>query len=714
MSRMTGTETAPMIRREIADDGICILSFDRPNSGANIFDAAAMNALREQLDAIENDSSIKGVILTSAKKSIFVAGADLQTLLRQAQTGEMRAFIADGQKVFNRLAALKVPTVAAIHGATAGGGYEVTLACDWRVATSDPVTKIGLPETTLGLVPAWGGATRLPRLIGLEAASDVILKGKLHSADEALKIGLVDEIVPREQLMEAARKRLAAGKRQQPAPPHIEVQVKLPPESPNQAPRRALDIMMRGLQTSIDESLEMEADTIADLGKSETTQNLIRNFFLGDKYKKGTSKAPAEKITRAAVVGSGVMGSGIAQWLSSRGVSVILRDVNREQLDRGLANIEKTYGDAVKRGIMSEDKAKEGRARIVASTDPGEMRDIEIVIEAASEKFEIKKAIFSELAAKTPETATLATNTSALSITELGAATGQPARVIGLHFFNPVSRMKLVEVVVGKQTAPETVDRALAFTRQIAKLPVVVQDSPGFLVNRVLFPYLLDAAEMFERGADAKQIDDALLAWGMPMGPLRLIDEIGVDITVDIADTLEKAYGRRNGAAAVLHWLRDGKMLGRKTGSGFYKYEGKSQAPNEQLSQWRSASVAGDAVPGSSTASHSQDQPGTASPATASADQIANRLVSLMVNEAARCLEEKVVASPEDADFGMMMGTGFPGHRGGPLRFADYFGPQKLVAEMDALHRHAGDGDKFLPANLLRQHAENGTKFYTS
>ena len=688
-----------MIRRETGDDGICILSFDRPNSGANIFDAAAIDALREQLDAIENDSSIKGVILTSAKKSIFVAGADLQTLLRQAQTGELRAFIAEGQRIFNRLAALKVPTVAAIHGACAGGGYEVTLACDYRVASSDPATRIGLPETTLGLVPAWGGATRLPRLIGLEPAAEVILKGKLHPSADALRMGLVDEVVPADQLLDAARRHLGKGKRQQPPPPSIEVQVPYPKDH-NPAPRRALDIMQQGLHGSIDDSLQMELDAIVELGETESTQNLIRNFFLGDKYKKGTSKVRAQKIAHAAVIGSGVMGSGIAQWLSSRGVSVILRDVNREQLDRGLANIEKTYSDAVKRGIMSEEKATQGRARIVASTDPGEMRDIEIVIEAASEKFEIKKQIFSDLAAKTPDTATLATNTSALSITELGAATGQPGRVIGLHFFNPVSRMKLVEVVVGKQTAPETVERALGFTRQIAKLPVVVQDSPGFLVNRVLFPYLLDAAEMFELGADAKQIDDALVAWGMPMGPLRLIDEIGVDITVDIADTLEKAYGRRNHAAAVLHWLRDGKMLGRKTGSGFYKYEGKSQTPNEALMQWRSA-LHGD-VEGTETK--------PLLPPTD--DEISRRLVFLMVNEAARCVEEKVVATPEDADFGMMMGTGFPGHRGGPLRFADYFGPQKLVEEMDALHRLAGEGDKFVPADLLRQHAEAGTKFY--
>ncbi|MEP6956874.1 MAG: enoyl-CoA hydratase-related protein, partial [Chthoniobacterales bacterium] len=404
-----------MIRRETGPDGVCVLTFDRPESGANIFDAATMGSLGEHLDAIEQDSSIKGVIVTSAKKSIFIAGADLQTLLRQAQTGELRQFIADGQKVFNRLAALEVPTVAAINGACAGGGYEITLACDYRIASDDPATRIGLPETTLGLVPAWGGATRLPRLVGADAAADVITKGKLYAADEALKLGLVDEVVPREQLLEAARKQLM-----EPARLRAEVSTSGQGTDPsargragssqNAAPARALAIIHSG--KSIEESLRMEVDAIVELGETESTQNLIRNFFLGDKFRKGTSKAKPDKIAHAAVIGAGVMGSGIAQWLSSRGVSVILRDVSSELLDRGLANIEKTYGDAVKRGIMSEEKATQGRSRIVASTDPGEMRDVQIVVEAASEKLEIKKQIFADLAAKTPETAILATNTS--------------------------------------------------------------------------------------------------------------------------------------------------------------------------------------------------------------------------------------------------------------------------------------------------------------
>ncbi|MEY2562918.1 MAG: 3-hydroxyacyl-CoA dehydrogenase / enoyl-CoA hydratase / 3-hydroxybutyryl-CoA epimerase / enoyl-CoA [Verrucomicrobiota bacterium] len=675
-----------MIRREIGDDGICVLTFDRPESGANIFDAPTMQNLSEHLDAIENDSAVLGVLVTSAKKSIFIAGADLKTLLKQAQTGELRAFISEGQKVFNRLAALKVPTVAAIHGACAGGGYEITLACDYRVASNDPATKIGLPETGLGLVPAWGGATRLPRLIGPDLAAEVILKGKLCGAAEALKLGLVDEVTAREQLIDAARKKLGEGKRKAPES-HSAMTVAAPKAGGNAAPGRAYAIIHRGVDSSIEESLAMEVDAISELGATDATQNLIRNFFLADKYRKGSSKNAPEKILHASVIGAGIMGSGIAQWLSSRGVSVILRDVNAEAIDRGLANIDKTYADAVKRGLMSAEKAQEGRARIVCSKQPGVMRDVQIVIEAASEKLEIKKKIFLDLAATTPPTAILATNTSALPIDELANATPTPQRVVGLHFFNPVSRMKLIEVVIGRQTSEETRERALAFARQVGKLPVVVRDAPGFLVNRVLFPYLLDAAEIFQAGVSAEEIDQALVQWGMPMGPLRLIDEIGIDITVDIADTLEKAFGVRDRAPEILRKMYAAKMLGRKSGGGFYKYEGKLQTPNEALQQWREESGENFAT-----------------------ENITDRLTFLMVNEAARCLEEKVVATPEDADYGMVLGTGFPTFRGGPLRYAENYGLRKLVTEMDGIHAIAGD--KFAACDLLRQHSQEETTFY--
>jgi len=707
MKVMPAVATGPMIRREIGDDHICLLTFDRPESGANIFDASTLDDLNEHLDSVQNDASLRGLIIASAKKSIFVAGADLKTLLKQAQTGEMGTFIGQGQKVFNRLAELKIPTVAAIHGASAGGGYEVALACDYRIASDDPATRIGLPETTLGLIPAWGGCTRLPRLIGIEKAAEVITKGKLYSAQEALKLGLVDEIVPRDQLLDAARKKLSGGKRKLEARgsrgPTTQA-LRPAKQHGNSAAERALEIIDKTPSLSSDESLRMELDAIVDLGKSESTQNLIRNFFLAEKYKKGA--ATQEKVVHAAVIGAGVMGSGIAQWLSSRGVTVILRDIAREQLDRGLANIEKTYADAVKRGLMSEEKAKTGRARIVASTAPMELRDVAFVIEAASEKFEIKKEIFCELAMQAGPKTIVATNTSALPVGRLADATVSPEHVIGLHFFNPVSRMKLVEVVIAKQTSDETRDRSLAFVRQVGKLPVIVHDSPGFLVNRVLFPYLLDAAELFESGLDAETVDNALVQWGMPMGPLRLIDEIGVDITIDIGNTLEKAYGRRDHVSAVLLWLRDGQMLGRKTGTGFYKSEGKTQTPNQPLVQWR-RELHGEpeAAEGPNIPLDRHRDPRL----RLNAQGLAHRLVFLMVNEAARCIEEKVIDSPEDADYGMILGTGFAPFRGGPLRFAEHFGIRKVV---DELERLAQTEEKFLPCEILKKHARDGTRFY--
>jgi len=675
-----------MIRREIGDDRVCLLTFDRPESGANIFDAATMSELSEHVDVIEGDQSLRGLIITSAKKSIFIAGADLKTLLKQARTGELGAFIAEGQRVFNRIAALKIPSVAAIHGACAGGGYEVTLASDWRVASDDPATRIGLPETTLGLIPAWGGSTRLPRLIGEDNAAEVILKGKLYSASEALKIGLVDEVVTREKLLDAARRLIGKGRR--PPAKISRSKGKTPvPSDPKSARARALGIITTRGTNAIDESLKLELDAIVDLGKTESTQNLIRNFFLAEKYKKGTSKAQFEKVAHAAVIGAGVMGSGIAQWLSARGVTVILRDVNRELLDRGLVNIEKTYADAVKRGLVAEEKAKQGRARIVASTAPMELRDVQFVIEAASEKIDIKKEIFRELSMQAGPKTIIATNTSALPVSELADCTVSPDRVIGLHFFNPVSRMKLVEVVVAKETSDETKERALVFVRQVGKLPIVVRDAPGFLVNRVLFPYLLEAAELFESGVELDRIDEKLVKWGMPMGPLRLIDEIGLDVTLDIAATLEKAYGRRDRAPEILQRMRESKLLGRKSDAGFYKYEGKQQSPNESLVQWRRAGSARNDV------------------------DLANRLMFLMINEAARCIEEEVVEAPEDADYGMILGTGFAPHRGGPLRFAEHFGLKKVIDEMNRL---AQSDDRFEPCEILKKHARDGTKFYES
>jgi 3-hydroxyacyl-CoA dehydrogenase/enoyl-CoA hydratase/3-hydroxybutyryl-CoA epimerase len=355
---------------------------------------------------------------------------------------------------------------------------------------------------------------------------------------------------------------------------------------------------------------------------------------------------------------------------------------------------------------MSEEKAKQGRARICGSTAPMELRDVQFVIEATSEKMEIKEEVFRELAMEAGPKSIVATNTSALPVSDLADVTVSPEHVIGLHFFNPVSRMKLVEVVIAKQTSDETRDRSLAFVRQIGKVPVIVRDSPGFLVNRVLFPYLLDAAGLFESGVGGARIDGPLVKWGMPMGPLRLIDEIGVDITIDIGNTLENAYGPRDHVSTVLLWLRDQQMLGRKTGAGFYKYEGKSQTPNDSLVKWRRG-LHGDpeGAQGPNIPPDRHRDPRL----RLNEEELTHRLIFLMVNEAARCVEEGVVASPQDADYGMILGTGFAPFRGGPLRFAEHFGLKRVVEELERLSRTE---EKFTPCEILKKHVRDGTKFY--
>ena len=564
------------------DDGTCVLTFDRPDSPVNIFDVPTLKELDAQLGEL---GSARALILTSAKKSVFVAGADIH-LFSQMSPGELAAFVELGQAVFNRLAALRIPTVAAIHGACVGGGYEVALACDWRVASPDAVTKIGLPETKLGILPAWGGSTRLPRLIGVPDALDVILGGKTVAASHALKLGMIDEIAPRDALIRAALVLAERGKHPRSlthsAPVNAAVSavvahkaradVKRKTRGNYPAVDKALDVILHG-SGAWDEatSLARERAAVAELVKLETTRNLIRVFFLQEHAKK--SAAPVGKrIERAAVIGAGVMGAGIAQWLATRGLRVVLRDVAPARVAAGMAGIAKLFADGVRAHALTEHEARTAMDRLTPAAAEVPLHGAEIVIEAAVEKMAVKKAIFQRLDELTRKDAILATNTSALSITELAAATRHPERVVGIHFFNPVHKMQLVEVVTGDATAPEVSARAVQFIQRIGKLPVVVRDRPGFLVNRILLPYLVEAGEMFAAGADPVAIDDAMLDFGMPMGPLRLADEVGLDVAADVAATLASAFPKRMHMPAILSKMIEAKMLGKKSGAGFYRH----------------------------------------------------------------------------------------------------------------------------------------------
>jgi len=451
---------------------------------------------------------------------------------------------------------------------------------------------------------------------------------------------------------------------------------------------KALEVVLAGsAKWNLEDSLKLEREGIRDLIVLDATQNLFRLFFQQEAAKKLHAVKGVPKMQRAAVIGAGVMGAGIAQWMASRGLRVILRDVDAGRVAAGMASVRKLTADAVRARALSEIEGRDTLDRISPSPAEVTLRFADVIIEAAVEKMEVKKSIFRRLEDLAGDDTLLATNTSALSITELAGALRRPERVVGIHFFNPVHKMQLVEVVTGTATAPEAMQRAVRLVQQLGKLPVVVRDSPGFLVNRILLPYLITAGDLFAAGARVEDIDEVMLDFGMPMGPLRLIDEVGVDIAADVAGTLAAAFPDRLKVPDLLTKMQAAGLLGRKSGAGFYLHgDGGEAKPNPAALDLRE------------------------NPQTLDRSTLQSRMVLAMVNEAARCLEEHVVESAADVDFAMVMGTGWAPFRGGPLRYADSLGASAVTKELSTLAEQAGP--QFAPCALLTELAGNGRRFH--
>ena len=713
------------IRREVRVDGICVLTFDRPDSVANIFDDLTFVELNAHLDFLEAETrnAVQGVILLSAKGKIFIAGADLHGFTSGAMTDERLGGIIDrGHQTFNRVARLPVPTVAAIQGVCVGGGLELTLACDWRVACNDSGTKLGLPEVQIGILPAWGGSVRLPRLVGLPKALEIILTGKQLAGVPARKAGLVDELAYPEGMLSTAEKLIRRGKRPALKTPVANFagarSVVAAMARRNALARtrgnypaapRAIEVATAALGVSTEAGLRLERDAFIDLAMTDAARNLMSIFFLQERAKK--TKLPSDlpgatnigrpaPVKKAAVIGAGLMGAGIAQWSAARGLRVLLKDINPGALSKGIRSISKIFADATKRRVFTPADAQAAFDRIVPVAADVPLRDVDLVIEAAVEKLDLKKTIFAGLEAQVPENTVLATNTSALSIDGIADGLRHPENVVGIHFFNPVHRMQLVEIVRGPRTGAAALNTALGYVKGIGKLPVIVKDAPGFLVNRILLPYMSEALRLyFEEGYEANRLDRLMLDFGMPMGPLRLMDEVGVDVgshvARDLSARLPGSMPPDAGTGEAVSAMISRGALGRKAGKGIYLYASGGKKGEDALPPLNPESSPKQPIDGAGQ----QDD-----------HTLRDRMVLVMVNEAARVLEDGVVEAPEDVDFGMIMGTGWAPFRGGPLRYADARGLPEVVRRLDELASRAGD--HFRPCQLLRSLAMKGRGFY--
>ncbi|MEJ2367004.1 MAG: 3-hydroxyacyl-CoA dehydrogenase NAD-binding domain-containing protein [Acidobacteriota bacterium] len=700
---------------DLREDGIGLVTLDLSGEKINKLSAAVMEELDALLDRMRDEKDLKAAVFISGKDNIFIAGADIEEI--KAVTDEENAYevARKGQLVIDKVSHLPFPTVAAIHGACVGGGLEFVLACTHRIATDDKKTRLGLPEVKLGIIPGFGGSQRLPRLIGLQQALKIILNGSTVDGRKARKIGLAHACVPKNRLLDEALKlasKAAAGKAPRPAFKPKGMVNRILESTPfgrsvifkksremvlkatgghYPAPLAALDAVREGRGLRMDKALEVEAKKIPPLIVSATSKNLINLFFMTEDVKRQTGTAGDTaplQIRRAGVLGAGVMGGGIAQLLAQRGVTVRLKDIKEEFLGKGLAEAQRLFNRRVKRRRMKRHEAEDAMSRISPALAYDGFRTLDFVVEAVVEKLEVKRAVLKEVQEAASESLVFATNTSSLPITQIAEGAPRPDRVVGMHFFNPVHRMPLVEVIRGKETSDEAAATVFALAKRLGKMPVVCQDGPGFLVNRLLMPYLNEAAYLLEEGVPMEVLDSVMTGFGMPMGPVRLMDEVGLDTAYHVGQFLSSCFPDRMPPAPLMEKVFQEGMLGKKSGIGFYFYFDGKQGPGNP-----------DAIkllPG--------EPPGI------NADTLVERMVLPMINEASRILEEKIVETPQDVDLGMIMGTGFPPFRGGLLRYADSLGAGHVADRLKALAEEAGP--RFAPSPSLVEMASRGKRFF--
>lgn len=702
----------PDVQLEISDR-VAWITFDRPGEKVNLLTVAVLREfgrLVEEVDAAARAGAVRAVVVRSAKPG-FIAGADLNELASVSSPDQASQIAAEGHRILGRLGELGAPSLAAIGGTCLGGGLELALACTYRAAASSHDAQIGLPEVRLGLLPGLGGTTRLPRLIGLARALDLILTGRAVTPRDALRLGLVDEVLPVENFDAWIARRaqaLARGERPFPArrkPPLLlraldgtplgrrllasRIRSRILRETRGQYPAalRALDVALRGYGRPLETGLRLEAQALGELLVSEVCKNLIAVFRMTERARKRAPAAAARPVRRSAVVGAGVMGAAIAELFAYRGIPVRLKDVDWARVADGVRRARQLLERA---GRQLPAHELERRIECLGgAVDYTGFRTADVVIESVVEKMEVKTRVLRELEEYVGPDTVIASNTSALSITELQDALRRPERFCGMHFFNPAHRMPLLELVRGRRTDDTAIATAFAAATLLGKTPVLVADAPGFLVNRVLGAYLTEAGHLVQEGMKPRALEAAMESFGMPMGPLRLLDEIGFDVARDALVTLQTKLGPRFAAAPAIERALTSGRLGKKGGLGFYRYRGDRPAG---LDPEILRTLGAGATPRTPT------------------EEAPSRMVLAMVNEAARALADGVVATAEDVDTAMILGTGFPPFRGGLLRYADSVGVGSIVQQ---LHRLAdAAGERLRPAPLLEDMARAGRGFY--
>ena len=691
----------------VADDGVAVVTIDVPGEKMNTLRSSFAEDLKTLLKDAQAQA-VKGMVFISGKSDNFIAGADIKMLDSATSREDALALSEMCQEAFFDMKKLPFPTVSAIHGAALGGGLEFALACDYRVCSDSDITKLGLPEVQLGLLPGGGGTQRLPKLVGLQKALEWMLTGKQVRAKQAKKTGLVNDCVPHSVLLDVAKEFALKGKAKATKPKldRLSQLLESNPFGRNIIFKKAQEnvlkktgghypaplAIIKAVRASVEldqlKAYKTEAEGFATLVMSDESKALRGIFFATTEMKKEWRNDDAPAIAKAAVLGGGLMGAGIAHVSAVKaGVPVRIKDVAEKGISNAMNYSYKILDKKQKRRILSKAELQQTMNRITGTTDYSGFKHIDIVIEAVFEDLALKQGMVADVERECQDNTIFASNTSSLPIAQIAADAARPENVIGLHYFSPVEKMPLVEIIPHEGTSEETIARVVNFARKQGKTPIVVKDMAGFYVNRILAPYVNEAANLLLAGEPIEKIDQALVEFGFPVGPLALLDEVGIDIGSKIAPILEKELGERFKAPDAFNRLIDSKRLGRKTGRGFYLYDKKDKKVDESVYELLGV---------------------TPSPRL-NKSEIAKRCVAQMLNEAVRCLDDGIIASPRDGDIGAIFGIGFPPFLGGPFSYMDKLGAAQVTSEMATF---ANYNPIFTPCDTLKAMAEKGGRFY--